>query len=1111
MALQEAGVQYVGKGLDQYLRGIAQATQAMTNFGNVTKNKVEALALMADTAIKVSEAAVKEANALTREGLAAEKTQLQIAKLATEQVKLEQINRRAEISAQRAAQAQQLSASKALSMIGGIAGGNLGAIGPWGTFIQMLPQLAKMTSIGSLIGGIGSAFQTLGKIAGGAFNIIVGVGKGAVSVLQTLASITFDVVRTGLQALGAVVNALLSPIRWLGEQIRQVFVVALGVLLRDSIRGAIQALKDLGNMLFEGASSMQTITIRLEGMMATELQSTETTLTFAQALEKAKGATQGLIDWINVLAVKSPFERGTIADTIALGMALDFTSEQAKTITRALVDWASGMGLEQDAITRILYNFGQMRAQGKLTGQELRDAARGGLIPVMDILRRLGEQAGLTGKALEDAIHHPAEAFTGSDVDKFFAEFIKMAEERFPNAAERMSRTWVGVQNNIKDFIKTVMGADVLTPVLDRIAGKMADMLNKMLTPEVRNQFKGIGLSLTYAFDTIFPAIQRVIAAVGRFGEALGLPKINAYDLAGTIEVVADWIARTLDSAADTVSTWATNVSKYFSDLSTNALTYGANTAISWANGFIQGVETAILSAMNYLNQVLTSWLKGFSPPKVAPQIGKWGAHTFEEWLKGFKDADFTVLDTVGDAVQNALNALVGLGRLKKEDVGGIFANLFKGLAGGIAGGGFSDAFLSKLKSRLGEFGGAIVTLLKDQWAYAQATNAAAEAEKALTAAQNAAAQQRTKVNSLIREYNSALRGGAGKGELGERLGVIQAEQRTLALKDQQVTAADEAAKKAKEQADALKATADLQAKLVSELVKLGQAYAINLDTTAAVGGLSAIGGAAGAAGLALDELGLKGDDHARQWEKNGTDIGVAVATAKKNIEQAFTDIGTAIQTFVSQNFDTTNPETTMGKIKLSFDQLQTNAGLLASGLAGRWEQIKTDLLTLYQQHLDPYTASTEVFKIIEGFNKWKGVIEGIGKWFEAHKAGIGIAMDLIWGGIKIVIWLIIEPFRIWLGILQGIADTIKWINEHPITTVPPGGRGGKPAPSPNEGTGSVTPGNGTVYLPPTVSAPVFTPTRSVVVEFSGGVFINNGMDLAQLQAVIKQTVVNSI
>jgi len=93
-------------------------------------------------------------------------------------------------------------------------------------------------------------------------------------------------------------------------------------------------------------------------------------------------------------------------------------------------------------------------------------------------------------------------------------------------------------------------------------------------------------------------------------------------------------------------------------DTAMKALDWGFNIVASLAEGIVNGISTVLVGAMNFLSNVLTGWLMGSSPPKVAPDIDKWGFDAINEYFKGIvAGAQTSVgqLSTVGDEIDREL------------------------------------------------------------------------------------------------------------------------------------------------------------------------------------------------------------------------------------------------------------------------------------------------------------------------------------------------------------------------------------------------------------------------------------------------------------------------
>lgn len=97
------------------------------------------------------------------------------------------------------------------------------------------------------------------------------------------------------------------------------------------------------------------------------------------------------------------------------------------------------------------------------------------------------------------------------------------------------------------------------------------------------------------------------------------------------------------------------------------------NYAVNIADSFAQGLATLIdkiLPILLIVRDVFAYWLRPGSPPKLLPDLTKWGLGAMQAYLDGFLDADIKgALDEVGRAISDILRSFVGTGELKQGDV----------------------------------------------------------------------------------------------------------------------------------------------------------------------------------------------------------------------------------------------------------------------------------------------------------------------------------------------------------------------------------------------------------------------------------------------------------
>lgn len=173
-------------------------------------------------------------------------------------------------------------------------------------------------------------------------------------------------------------------------------------------------------------------------LIAVTTTNTERTISMSDALAQAGPRAQELLNWIQQLAIKSPFDMEGVAMALKTAMAYGFTSEQAQELTQNLIDFAAATGGTTDTMNSIALALGQIQAKGKLAGQEILQLVNAG-VPVNSILESMGYTLDDVSAGLVSA-------------DEFLAAFNATMESDFGGAAERQSQSWSGLLNTLGDI-----------------------------------------------------------------------------------------------------------------------------------------------------------------------------------------------------------------------------------------------------------------------------------------------------------------------------------------------------------------------------------------------------------------------------------------------------------------------------------------------------------------------------------------------------------------------------------------------------------------------------------------------------------------------------------
>lgn len=582
-----------------------------------------------------------------------------------------------------------------IPLLGNLAEGGQLSIAAFGGMAQILPVVgAAFAGIGLTINIVQAGLQKLGQIAQLVLAGLRAVGNFVINIFK---------------GIGSIIEWATRPLRtFLGH----VLEIASGIALWRFVRNLGESFKNLAAEVFNAVAAFQGLEIRLEGLAARDY-ARATGKSMAEGFKATAGQAQVLFGWMRKLAVTTPFTNEGIAQLFTLSSAMGLSIDTTKQATIAITNFASAFGLEDEVLNRIIYQFGQMTARGKLTGEEMRDLARN-MVPINDIMKNLAKAAGMPTEAFREMAMRG-----GVPVMDFLNEFIRIANTDYPDAAKRMARTWQGATNNIKDFIDQFIGVDIFKPVMDAFAGNVADSLDKILNnKELQNATKLLGQVLLRAFNLLKPSVDALQSAlgalfdsfmggsesVGRFAnnieeatnKASGIT-VWARRIGVAILTVVELIKNFVDGVTNKIREWANNNDTTFGTIAKSAGEWGKKFITFFANGVKGGLQilTAVIKTIAEILKVF----QPHSPPPIAPDIDKWGAETMELWIRGFTKADFSIFNDVAGLVEQYIRSL-GDGIAKEAIVPAILDArnaIAQGLSGLNSGGGIGEALSTML------------------------------------------------------------------------------------------------------------------------------------------------------------------------------------------------------------------------------------------------------------------------------------------------------------------------------------------------------------------------------------------------------------------------------
>jgi len=415
----------------------------------------------------------------------------------------------------------------------------------------------------------------------------------------------------------------------IGSIFKNAFSVTLGM-------GMFEALK-------KGFKSTVGTAISFNSMLQTAQIGFTTMLGSA---EKAQKFLEDMADF----AIRTPFEYPELLEAAKRMLAYGFAAEEVLPTLRAVGDASAALGSGSVGIDRITLALGQIRAKGKLSGEEMRQLTEAG-VPAWHIL---AEAMGKTVPELQNMVSKGL--IPGG---KAVEMLTKGMTKRFGGMMASMEDTWQGVTSSIKDIWRMTVGTltqnlfsglnamlikvrDFLSQfysMLNAVMGKKA----KQATDELVDSTKDQAEAMVDLGDATEDAAKKAKKNLQTFDEVHQLQEdmsdtaLGDFNIPGAgISPLSEEPDTTLSEEPDT--TWIDNLMAKFN-------------AFKETN-FFQGVSESMQLAIQNITPQLENFKITFG--SMWDEI-KLLAQPFVEWFNG----DFTVMLQTG--IETAGNILAGL------------------------------------------------------------------------------------------------------------------------------------------------------------------------------------------------------------------------------------------------------------------------------------------------------------------------------------------------------------------------------------------------------------------------------------------------------------------
>ncbi len=526
------------------------------------------------------------------------------------------------------------------------------------------------------------------------------------------------------------------------ERLSREFTIFARALTYYAIYQVLQATEKLAVATIQLAINYDRLAVSEQALVARDLMRSGQAKDMTEALEKAIPVTKELLGWTERLAVASPYTTDDIAKSEQVLAVFGVSVDKVKQLTQDIVDFGSANGRTADQLYSIAHALGQVNTVGHLQGIQIRELTAAGV----PIVQMLAEAYGKTTEEISKMVTKgliPAQAV--------FDVFMNRVEKDYTGAAERFSHTIAGLTSSLEDIV----------------------------TIDLREWGLGFLTALQPAMQVIvdmFYPTESLKKAVREFGESIGehVSDILAFVLAiaqsdDPLRNLAYSIGKVIPGFGEFFDA-IRSVGPELVSLAGDMLSFGFNIAISLASGIIQGASY-VIEAVSYIASIITYLFKGGSPPKILPDLPKWGANIVESLLSGFRAADLSAISDLQRTMRSAFENLVPSGQMTE---GGILAAVLGTTAGiqqaisDIKSLGYvTQETFAGIAASAGPAAKTVLELVKSYATWQEAATALSKAQQEL--------------NDVTKEYDDQLSALQGKLKASQEAATTAQEERDLA------------------------------------------------------------------------------------------------------------------------------------------------------------------------------------------------------------------------------------------------------------------------------------------------------------------------------------------
>lgn len=238
----------------------------------------------------------------------------------------------------------------------------------------------------------------------------------------------------------------------------------------QAVSGFSSKLANLGMIVTGAYAGLNMLKAAIDGTVGSILKYNAGLENNEAAFEVFLGSTQLAQQYLGDLkkiAADTPFDLPGVTDAGKKLLAFGFDAETSLKMLRSIGDASAGLGLGTEGIQRITLALGQIKAKGRVMGDELLQLTEAG-IPAQKIL---ADKLHLTADQMKNI------GDASIDADTAISALMEGMDEKFGGMSQKMADRMLGLLSTIKDNFMS-MGGFILDPLFQSLETGLTKVRN---------------------------------------------------------------------------------------------------------------------------------------------------------------------------------------------------------------------------------------------------------------------------------------------------------------------------------------------------------------------------------------------------------------------------------------------------------------------------------------------------------------------------------------------------------------------------------------------------------------------------------------------------------